>query len=193
MALNYLICLLDIIGRLATRNADNLLLRGMYGRRPAQASVWRACSCRPLMARSLACPCRYITSLEPLPCKCRWQSTLSFPFSLPLRREQTTMLHCEDKLVRVQVPVDESNPHPKPYRNAQARPPQAMLALTEITQWRMSELVARSVAEYTSIFGAAALLTFGSITPQTGQPVHAASVWTVAGVQARADLKDYGL
>ena len=60
-----------------------------------------------------------------------------------------------------------------------------MLALTEITQWRMSELVARSVAEYTSIFGAAALLTFGSITPQTGQSVHVAQVWTVAGVQVR--------
>ncbi len=58
-----------------------------------------------------------------------------------------------------------------------------MLALTEITQWRMSELVARSVAEYTSIFGAAALLTFGSITPQTGESVHVANVWTVAGVQ----------
>ncbi len=62
-------------------------------------------------------------------------------------------------------------------------PVQAMLALTEITQWRMSELVARSVAEYTSIFGAAALLTFGSITPQTGESVHVANVWTVAGVQ----------
>ena len=37
MALNYLICLLDVIGRLATRNADNLLLRLMYGRRTAQA------------------------------------------------------------------------------------------------------------------------------------------------------------
>ena len=39
MALNYLLCLLDLIGRLATRNADNLLLRGMYGRRTAQASA----------------------------------------------------------------------------------------------------------------------------------------------------------
>jgi hypothetical protein len=39
MALNYLICLLDVIGRLATRNADNLLLRLMYGRRTAQASA----------------------------------------------------------------------------------------------------------------------------------------------------------
>ena len=63
---------------------------------------------------------------------------------------------------------------------------QAMLALTEITQWRMSELVARSVAEYTSIFGAAALLTFGSITPVTGQSVHVATVWAVAGVSVGA-------
>lgn len=68
-------------------------------------------------------------------------------------------------------------------------PDQAMLALTEITQWRMSELVARSVAEYSSIFGAAALLTFGSITPQTGQSVHVANVWTVAGVQVGAGTR----
>ncbi len=46
MALNYLLCLLDLIGRLATRNADNLLLRGMYGRRTAQVIlnlIWPGC------------------------------------------------------------------------------------------------------------------------------------------------------
>ena len=50
----------------------------------------------------------------------------------------------------------------------------------------MSELVARSVAEYTSIFGAASLLTFGRITPNAGQSVHITQVWTVAGVQVCA-------
>ena len=51
MALNYLLCLLDLIGRLATRNADNLLLRGMYGRRTAQVSPDHICHgsmCMPL-------------------------------------------------------------------------------------------------------------------------------------------------
>lgn len=37
MALNYIICLLDLIARLATRNADTLLLRIIYGKRTAQA------------------------------------------------------------------------------------------------------------------------------------------------------------
>jgi hypothetical protein len=67
--------------------------------------------------------------------------------------------------------------------------PQATLALQEITQWRMSELVARSVAEYTSIFGAASLLTFGRITPNAGQSVHITQVWTVAGVQVRGSCR----
>ena len=36
--LNFLVCMLDLIGRLNSRNADMMLLRLMYGRRTAQ--VW---------------------------------------------------------------------------------------------------------------------------------------------------------
>lgn len=34
--LNFLVCMLDLIGRLASRNADMMLLRLIYGRRVAQ-------------------------------------------------------------------------------------------------------------------------------------------------------------
>ena len=44
MALNYLLVLLDVIGRLASRNADMMLLRLMYGRRPAQVCWLDACT-----------------------------------------------------------------------------------------------------------------------------------------------------
>ncbi len=37
--LNFLVCMLDLIGRLASRNADMMLLRLMYGRRVAQVFV----------------------------------------------------------------------------------------------------------------------------------------------------------
>lgn len=39
--LNLLVCLLDLIGRLASRNADMMLLRLIYGRRVAQVG----CAC----------------------------------------------------------------------------------------------------------------------------------------------------
>lgn len=39
MALNYLIVLLNVIGHLASRNADTMLLRLMYGKRTAQVST----------------------------------------------------------------------------------------------------------------------------------------------------------
>lgn len=45
MALNYLIVLLSVIGHLASRNADNMLLRIIYGRRTAQVPMFRAVPC----------------------------------------------------------------------------------------------------------------------------------------------------
>ena len=49
----------------------------------------------------------------------------------------------------------------------------------------MAEILARSTAEYTSIIGSAALLTFGSITPAAGTAVHVRAIWVLAAVQVR--------
>ncbi len=59
--LNFVVCMLDLIGRLASRNADMMLLRLMYGRRTAQV-----CSGHSLIQSDLSQAAAHMVTISTL-------------------------------------------------------------------------------------------------------------------------------